>query len=119
MAARNKSKKTIKSKTRKTRPASRAKTASKRTSKEASSSSVRSRARQEQAGVEGDSRAENNSSKDEEYRSETFEAKAEEPRRWNCISYARRGEEARKSCFRQEAGGPKELEQGREKRDRR
>ncbi len=43
MAARNKSKKTIKSKTRKTRPASRAKTASKRTSKEASSSSVRSR----------------------------------------------------------------------------
>ena len=43
MAARNKSKKTIKSKTRKTRPASSAKTASKRTSKEASSSSVRSR----------------------------------------------------------------------------
>ena len=43
MAARNKSKKTTKSKTKKTRPASSAKTASKRTSKEASSSSVRSR----------------------------------------------------------------------------
>jgi CarD family transcriptional regulator len=43
MAARSKSKKTTKSKTKKARPASSAKTASKRTSKEASSSSVRSR----------------------------------------------------------------------------
>ena len=84
MAARNKSKKTTKSKTKKTRPASSAKPASKRISKEASSSSVRSRARQEQAGVEREDRVENHSSKDEEYRSETFEAKAEEPRRRNC-----------------------------------
>ena len=44
MAARNKSKKTTKSKTKKTRPASSAKPASKRISKVASSSKVRSRA---------------------------------------------------------------------------
>jgi hypothetical protein len=71
--------------------------------------------------VERASRAEDNSSKDEKYRGETFEAKAEESqfRRWERVSYARRGEEACESGFRQEAGGVEGPAQGCEKRNRR
>ena len=112
MAARNKSKKTTKSKTKKTRPASSAKPASKRISKVSVLVQGPKSGRQEQAGVERASRVENHSSKDEKYRSETFEAKAEEPRRWNRVPRPRRGEEACKSRFREEAGGVEEPEQG-------
>ena len=77
MAARNKSKKTTKSKTKRMGPASSAKAASKRAPKEPSASSARNRVGKSKPAFGRAGRAQGNSREDKKWCAETFETKTE------------------------------------------